>query len=115
MAYSSSAVTKGRAVGIAIATGMNSEVGRIAELLRGKNDGGEKGFLSKVMSKVKRTMKNILGLVGTPLQVKLSKFALVLFGLAILLAIIVFSANKVCVIFSCLPPPVNFILVENQR
>jgi Cation transport ATPase len=37
---------------------------------------------------------NVLGLVGTPLQVKLSKFALLLFGLAILLAIIVFSVNK---------------------
>jgi Na+-exporting ATPase len=31
--------------------------------------------------------------VGTPLQVKLSKFALLLFALAILLAIIVFSVN----------------------
>jgi potassium/sodium efflux P-type ATPase len=39
-------------------------------------------------------IKNTLGLVGTPLQVTLSKFAILLFGLAILLAIIVFSVNK---------------------
>lgn len=95
MAYSSSTVSKGRAVGIAVATGMNSEIGRIAVLLRGKKEDDGKGFFMTVVGRVKRTMKNILGLVGTPLQVKLSKFALLLFGLAILLAIIVFSANKV--------------------
>lgn len=95
MAYSSSTVSKGRAVGIAVATGMNSEIGRIAVLLRGKKEDDGKGFFMRVVGRVKRTMKNILGLVGTPLQVKLSKFALLLFGLAILLAIIVFSANKV--------------------
>ena len=94
-AYSSSTVSKGRAVGIAVATGMNSEIGRIAVLLRGKKEDDGKGFFMTVVGRVKRTMKNILGLVGTPLQVKLSKFALLLFGLAILLAIIVFSANKV--------------------
>ncbi|CUS09847.1 unnamed protein product [Tuber aestivum] len=94
MAYSSSTVTKGRAVGIAVATGMGSEVGRIAELLRGKKQDEGESFIERTWGKVKRTMKNVLGLVGTPLQVKLSKFALLLFGLAILLAIIVFSANK---------------------
>ncbi|CAZ84660.1 unnamed protein product [Tuber melanosporum] len=94
MAYSSSTVTKGRAVGIVVATGMNSEVGRIAELLRGnKRDEGE-SFITRTWGRAKMTMKNVLGLVGTPLQVKLSKFALLLFGLAVLLAIIVFSANK---------------------
>lgn len=96
MAYASSTVSKGRAVGIAVATGMNSEVGKIAELLRGKRDeDAGKGFFGKAFGKFKRGGKNILGLVGTPLQVKLSKFALLLFGFAILLAIIVFSAAKV--------------------
>lgn len=35
MAYSSSSVTKGRATGIVVGTGMNTEIGRIAEALRG--------------------------------------------------------------------------------
>lgn len=47
----------------------------------------------RAFGRVKTFLANILGLVGTPLQVKLSKFALLLFALAILLAIIVFSVN----------------------
>lgn len=116
MAYSSSTVTKGRAVGIVVATGMNSEVGRIAELLRGKKQDMSESFIARIWGNVKRTMKNVLGLVGTPLQVKLSKFALLLFGLAILLAIIVFSANKVAISFPRGPRTcINVrIIVENQ-
>ena len=94
LVYSGSSVTRGRGTGVVIATGMNTEVGQIAEMLRKKKQ--EKSadniiiaFLWKVYSKT----KSILGLVGTPLQVTLSKFALLLFALAILLAIIVFSVS----------------------
>ncbi|KAI5811811.1 hypothetical protein BZA77DRAFT_287228 [Pyronema omphalodes] len=93
MLWASSTVTKGRGLGLVVATGMNTQVGRIAELLRGKKQ-REGGPLSRFFQRIKESFKNVLGLVGTPLQVKLSKFALFLFGLAILLAIIVFSAAK---------------------
>lgn len=94
MAWSSSTVTKGRAVGVCVATGMNTEVGQIAELLRGTRV-DEESQLKRLFGKLRRGTENVLGLVGTPLQVKLSKFALVLFALAVLLAIIVFSASMV--------------------
>ncbi|KAI0103050.1 hypothetical protein GGR51DRAFT_562031 [Nemania sp. FL0031] len=96
MVYSASTVTRGRGTGIVTATGMNTEVGRIAELLReSSNPKGENvSRFTSYLQRVKMGTRTILGLDGTPLQVKLSKFALLLFGLAILLAIIVFSANR---------------------
>lgn len=95
MAYSSTSVTRGRATGIAVATGMKTEIGKIAELLKDKEGGTEQGegWTRRVARKVVFNIKSALGLIGTPLQVKLSWFALLLFALAILLAIIVFSAN----------------------
>ncbi|KAJ5644539.1 ATPase P-type K/Mg/Cd/Cu/Zn/Na/Ca/Na/H-transporter [Penicillium longicatenatum] len=92
MAYSGCSTTQGRAMGIVIATGMNTEVGKIAQLLQHQDSEGKKVH-SRVLDSVISSAKKILGLVGTPLQVKLSKFALLLFALAILLAIIVFSVN----------------------
>ena len=96
IAYSSSTVTKGRGTGIVVYTGMRTELGRIATLLRNKD--GDHGKSSNVFARALTTFwkgtKTILGLTGTPLQVKLSKFALLLFALAVLLAIIVFAASK---------------------
>jgi Na+-exporting ATPase len=95
LAFSGSRMNAGRCVGIVITTGMQTEVGKIAHMLR--HDGEEpedKGLLVNIWRKFVKVIKTILGLVGTPLQITLSKFALLLFGLAILLAIIVFSANK---------------------
>jgi Na+-exporting ATPase len=95
LAFSGSKMNAGRCTGIVITTGMQTEVGKIAHMLR--HDGEEpeyKGLLPKIWGKFVRGIKTILGLVGTPLQITLSKFALLLFGLAILLAIIVFSASK---------------------
>ncbi|KAE8363545.1 hypothetical protein BDV27DRAFT_6634 [Aspergillus caelatus] len=94
MAYSGCSTTQGRATGVVTATGMKTEVGKIAQLLQDKRDQGSANPFVRAFQNVKSTTKNILGLVGTPLQVKLSKFALLLFGLAVLLAIIVFSVNK---------------------
>ncbi|KAL7934386.1 cation transporting ATPase [Trichoderma chlorosporum] len=94
LVYTGSSVTRGRATGIVISTGMNTEVGQIAELLRQKkkqNTGS--GPVSRFCINFYQTTRNILGLEGTPLQVTLSKFALLLFALAIQLAVIVFSVS----------------------
>lgn len=93
MAYSGCSVTQGRATGIVVAIGMGTEVGKIAELLRDDDKASSGSYVSRFLQRMKSSMANILGLVGTPLQVKLSKFALLLFALAVLLAIVVFSVN----------------------
>lgn len=95
LAFAGSEMKRGRGTGIVIATGMNTEVGKIASMLRQKDDGLQgKSSSQKVGIKLVKMGKAILGLTGTPLQITLSKFALLLFALAILLAIIVFSASK---------------------
>lgn len=93
MAYSGCSTTQGRATGIVVAIGMGTEVGKIAQLLQEQDITGNRSPLARFFQRLKSSIANILGLVGTPLQVKLSKFALLLFALAILLAIIVFSVN----------------------
>ncbi|OAG04369.1 sodium transport ATPase 5 [Paraphaeosphaeria sporulosa] len=95
LAFSGSEMKRGRCRAIVISTGMKTEVGKIANMLRQKDETlNDLGLLAKSWKKFVKTVKSILGLDGTPLQISLSKFALLLFGLAILLAIIVFSANK---------------------
>ena len=104
MAYSSSTVTKGRGSGIVVFTGMSTEIGKIAESMQGKTRKAnrsmsrEQGSLQPVKGAMLRVWDGIgafLGLtVGTPLQRKLSKLAYILFGCALLLAIIVFAVNK---------------------
>ncbi|KAL8807131.1 MAG: hypothetical protein Q9200_004786 [Gallowayella weberi] len=105
MAYSSSTVTKGRGTGIVVFTGMYTEIGRIAASMQGKDrkpnrslsrrKGGPMQPAKGVALRVWDGIGQFLGLtVGTPLQRKLSKLAYVLFGCALLLAIIVFGVNK---------------------
>ncbi|GME45976.1 ATPase P-type H+ transporting proton pump [Neofusicoccum parvum] len=95
MAYSASTMSQGRATGIVVATGVNTEVGQIAEMLRNRGAVTEgSNIVARSWNRFKNGVKVVLGLEGTPLQIKLSKFALLLFGLAILLAVIVFSAAK---------------------
>lgn len=95
MAYSASTISQGRASGLVVAIGMQTEVGKIADLLRKQDDKPvSTNFFVRTYHRFLDTAKTILGLVGTPLQIKLSKFALLLFALAILLAIIVFSASR---------------------
>lgn len=93
-AYSATTVTKGRGTGVVISTGMQTEVGRIAEMLQDRKASKEGSAFTRFYKKLWVGIKNTLGLVGTPLQVTLSKFAILLFILAIHLAIIVFSVNK---------------------
>ncbi|PHH89330.1 hypothetical protein CDD83_6276 [Cordyceps sp. RAO-2017] len=97
LAFLGSSVSRGRATGIVFATGMETEVGRIAKMLRrkerGDSYGRENSAVVSFLKRTWRTLRSILGLEGTPLQVTLSKFALLLFGLAVLLALIVFSVS----------------------
>lgn len=107
VAYSSSTVTKGRARAIAYATGMKSEIGAIAAALgRGKSkvrpvkrrdDGTAHPFryAQSWSLTVTDAVGRFLGVnVGTPLQRKLSRLAILLFGTAIVCAIIVMAANS---------------------
>lgn len=107
VAYSSSTVTKGRARGVVFATGMFTEIGQIAAALRGKSsrrrepkrraDGTT--HIGRWMEAWTLTFSDAIGRflgvnVGTPLQRKLSKLALLLLGTAIVCAIIVLGANE---------------------
>lgn len=107
VAYSSSTVTKGRARGVVFATGMSTEIGQIAAALRGKSsrrrepkrkeDGTTN--LGRWIEAWTLTFSDAVGRflgvnVGTPLQRKLSKLALLLLGTAIVCAIIVLAANR---------------------
>ncbi|KAK7443243.1 hypothetical protein VKT23_015840 [Stygiomarasmius scandens] len=98
MAFASTSVTKGRGRGVVVATGMGTQVGGIAKAM-GKKEAGEvkDGEETKIplRTRVYETVMKWLGLrTGTPLQIKLSKLAYVLFLCAIVLAIIVFGVAK---------------------
>lgn len=105
MAYSSSTVTKGRGTGIVVFTGMNTEIGKIAASMQGKQrkpnrsmhrkDGGTLQPVKGAGLRTYDAVGKFLGLTqGTPLQIKLNKLAYILFGCALLLAVIVFSVSR---------------------
>ncbi|KAL3477238.1 hypothetical protein BJX99DRAFT_226586 [Aspergillus californicus] len=107
IAYSSSTVTRGRARGVVVGTGMKTEIGAIATALRASDTRkrqvkrGPEGETKKRWYVQAWTLTctdavgRFLGInVGTPLQRKLSKLALLLFGIAVIFAIIVMGANE---------------------
>lgn len=126
IAFASSNVVKGRAEGIVIKTGLQTEIGKIAKSLR-----GEEGLISKDPSKTwyenawittKQTSGAFLGTTtGTPLHRKLSKLAVLLFWIAVVFAIVVMATQKfdvdrgvaiyaVCVALSMIPSSLVVVL-----
>ncbi|EGP89777.1 Na(+)/Li(+)-exporting P-type ATPase [Zymoseptoria tritici IPO323] len=107
VAYSSSTVTKGRARGVVFATGLSTEIGSIAAALRQngskirevkRNDEGKAGphrYAQAWGLTTTDAIGRFLGVnKGTPLQKKLSRLAVLLFGIAVVCAIIVLAANN---------------------
>ena len=104
--FSSTTVTKGRGRAVVFATGMCTEIGAIASALRDEAAGRKvkrdenghssaKDYLLFGLLKIWDFCGEFLGItVGTPLQRKLSKLFLTIFGLAIICAIIVLGANE---------------------
>ncbi|KAF2226011.1 fungal-type potassium/sodium efflux P-type ATPase [Elsinoe ampelina] len=107
VAFASSTITKGRGRGVVIGTGMKTEIGMIAAALRKKDskrrpvkrrkDGTAHPLRypqSWAMTGADAVGRFLGVNVGTPLQKKLSRLALLLFGIAVICAIIVLAANN---------------------
>lgn len=94
IAFAGTTVTKGRAKGVVIAIGMATQIGVIAEQL----NRSKKEIPSASLSRIQHLWEPIarfLGLRdGTPLQRNLAKFALILLGMAIVCAVIVFGVAE---------------------
>ena len=108
MAFSSSTVTKGRARGVVTSTGMSTELGSIAKSLNSNpsqlrevktNENTGKSnphhYIQAYILTVMDSIGRFLGVnIGTPLQRKLSKLAILLFLIAVVFAFVVLAANR---------------------
>ncbi|CAI7655551.1 hypothetical protein PCG10_000893 [Penicillium crustosum] len=107
IAYSSSTVTRGRARGVVVGTGMKTEIGAIAQALRGtdskrrpvkrgpEGETKKRWYIQAWTLTTTDAIGRFLGTnVGTPLQRKLSKLALLLFAIAVVFAIVVAASNN---------------------
>lgn len=105
LAYSSSTVSKGRAVGIAVLTGLDTEIGKIAKALKGDNkiikkienkeEAGPKEYANAAGWTIWNTIGYVLGTSdGTPLKIRLSWLAIYLFWIAVVFAIVVMASQK---------------------
>ena len=134
LVYSSSIVSKGRGSGIVYATGLNTEIGAIAQSLKGssglirkvdKSDGRvpkKREYSKAAAGTVYDVIGNVLGInVGTPLQRKLSWLAIFLFWVAVIFAIVVMASQKfivnkevaiyaICVALSMIPSALIVVL-----
>lgn len=105
MTYSSSTVSKGRAKAIVVSTGMQTEIGKIAQSLRGgrkvrdvrRDSNGHASWYFYIVAGFMTVLDKIgefLGVsVGTPLQRKLSWLAILLFAIAVVFALVCLAAN----------------------
>jgi P-type Na+/K+ transporter len=94
LAYSGTIITKGRARGIVYATGMSSEIGKIA-LALGAPQRRTHRTKKPLSTRALIIVKKVLGLYNTsPLQTKLTKLAHFLFVAAVLLVVVVFATAK---------------------
>lgn len=128
MAYSSSVVTKGRATGITVATGLHTEIGKIASSLQSSEDDlivkkrPGVSLFTCVWRSTFNIIMNVLGTnVGTPLQRKLSWLAIILFFVAVVFAIVVMATHEmdvnrsvaiyaICVALSMIPSSLIVVL-----
>lgn len=134
MAFSSSVVAKGRGTGIAVATGLDTEIGQIAQSLKGHSgivrkvdksgdkSPGAKEYSHAFFGTIWDVIGNFLGVtVGTPLQRKLSWLAIFLFWVAVVFAIVVMATQEmvvprevaiyaICVALSMIPSALIVVL-----
>lgn len=89
MIYSGSQVAKGRARVICVATGMDTELGKISEAMSRKEKSNKTGWAARWFK-----IKAFLGVADTtPLQIKLNKLAYVILFFACVVAIIVVAST----------------------
>lgn len=100
-------MTRGRARGVVVGTGMKTEIGAIAQALRGtdskrrpvkrgpEGETKKRWYIQAWTLTTTDAIGRFLGTnVGTPLQRKLSKLALLLFAIAVVFAIVVAASNN---------------------